>query len=171
MPSPAQLSETERRQIEAEELAHAQEKQAQEARFLREQAALTYRQEVREALQPRPAWWPWRWTLPVLPLLAGLAYYLAIPKSAPVTDNTWGGISDSELMERCRGEISAQTYAREPDLRFPTPQQAANQFSASPDGKRWDGWAERPDGTRLDFSCNFTAVTGNVNAELIQEEP
>ena len=104
-------------------------------------------------------------------LLAGLAYYLAIPKSAPVTDNTWGGISDSGLMERCRGEISAQTYAREPDLRFPTPQQAANQFSASPDGKRWDGWAERPDGTRLDFSCNFTAATGNVNAELIQKEP
>ena len=171
MPSPAQLSETERRRIETEELARARTEQEQLAEYQREQAALTYRQEVREALQTRPAWWPWRWALPVLPLLAGLASYFAIPKPAPVADNTWGGISDSQLMERCRGEISAQTYAREPDLRFPTPQQAVNQFSASPDGKRWDGWAQRPDGTRLDFSCNFTAAMNSVNAELIQEEP
>lgn len=171
MPSPAQLNEMERRRIETEELAHAQARQEQLAQQQREQAALSYRQEVRTALQPRPKWWPWRWAFPALPLLAALSYYFAVPKPAPVADNTWGGISDSALMERCRGEISAQTYAREPDLRFPSPQQAANQFSASPDGKRWDGWAERPDGTRLDFSCNFTAATNTVNAELIQEEP
>ncbi|WP_135229457.1 hypothetical protein [Deinococcus fonticola] len=169
--SEAQLSEAQRRRIEAEELAHAQAQQEQLARQQREQAALAYRQEVRAALKPRPAWWPWRWLLPTLPLLAGVLYLLVVPQPPPVTDNTWGGISDSRLMERCRGEVSQQTYAREPDLRFPTPREAQGQFTPSPDGKRWDGWAARPDGTHLDFSCTYTAATDTVNAEPLQEEP
>lgn len=175
MPPPAQLSEQERRQIEAEELKLAQATQQKRALEQREQAALNYRQEVRAALhselRPRPRWWPLRWLLPVLPLLAGVAYYFSTPKPVPVTDNTWGGISDSDLMERCRGEISRQTYAREPDLRFPAPQEAQGQFSASPDGKRWDGWAARPDGTKLEFACSYTAADHSVTAEPIQEEP
>lgn len=171
MPTPAQLSEAERRQIEAEELALARATQQFGAEQQRLQAANAYRQEVRAALKPRPWWWVLRWLLPVLPLAAGLTYYFAIPHAPPVLDNTWGGISDSQLMERCRGEISSQTYEREPDLRFPTPQEAATQFSANADGKRWDGWAARPDGSRLAFACNFTTATGTVNAELIEENP
>ena len=161
----------ERRQIEIEELARAQAEQERRTQAQREQAALKYRQEIRRALQPRPGWWPLHWFFPVLPLLAGVAYYFVTPELPPVTDNTWGGIGDSALMERCRGEISRQTYPQEPDLRFPSPQEAQGQVSARPDGKRWDGWAARPDGTRLEFACSFTSADDSVKAELIQDEP
>lgn len=168
MPNPAQLSEAQRRQIEAEELALAQAAAEQAAFQNRRRAAQLYRQEVREALRPRQWWWPVRWLLPFLPLIAGVAVYFGRPQPQPVTDNTWGGISDSGLMERCRAEVSAQMYGHEPDLRFPTPQEAASQFSANADGKRWDGWAERPDGSHLDFACNFAAADGSVQAEVIR---
>lgn len=171
MPTPAQLDEAQRRRIEAEELAQAQAEQARQAEMRTLLAAQQYRQEVRQALRPRPAWWPLRWLLPGLLVLAAAVSYLAVPRPSPVADNTWGGISDSGLMERCRGEVSRQTYGREADLRFPAPQEAQSQFSADADGKRWDGWAQRPDGSRLEFSCSFTAATGTVNAELIQENP
>ncbi len=170
-PRPTQLSDAQRRQIEAEELARAEALAAEQAEALRLREAGSYRQEVREALTPRPRWWRWAALgglalVPVLALLAALW-----PRPAPVTDNTWGGISDSSLMERCRAAVSGQTYGQESDLRFPAPRETAGQLTASADGKRWDGWAARPDGSHLDFSCSYAAASGEITAQLIQENP
>lgn len=164
-PDGSPLSAAELRQIEAEELALAQVREAKTAEAQRLLAAQAYRQEVREALKPRPMWWRWRGLLGLVPLLVLGAAYLW-PKPAALTDNAWGGISDSALMERCRAEVSAQT-AQEPDLRFPAPREAAGQLTANADGKRWDGWAARPDGSHLDFSCSYAAADGEVTAQLM----
>lgn len=165
-PDSSALSADQQRQIEAEELALAQARAARTAEAQRLLAAQAYRQEVREALKPRPAWWRWRGLLGLLPMLV-LGAASLWPRPPALTDSAWGGISDSALMERCRAEVSAQTYAQEPDLRFPTPREAAGQLTANADGKRWDGWAARPDGSHLDFSCSYAAADGEVTAQLM----
>ncbi len=174
MPTPAQfnrLGEAQRRQIEAEELALAQAQAALQAEQERLLAAQHYRQELREVLKPRPAWWRWRWLLPALPLLLAGGFSVLRPAPPAWTDDSWGGIRSSDLLERCRDEVSARTYGHEPDLHFPDAQEAATQITRSADGKRWDGWAARPDGSHLDFSCSYAAADGSVSAELIQEAP
>lgn len=170
MPGPPHLSPAQQRQIEAEELALAQAAATLEAEQQRLLAAEHYRQEVRAALTPRPVWRRWLWLLPFVAALVGAAALLWF-RPAPVADDSWGGIRSSDLMERCRAQVSAQTYGHEPDLRFPSPQEAAGQLSSDADGKRWDGWAARPDGSHLDFSCSYAAGSGDVTVQLIQENP
>lgn len=174
MPAPPEsgkLSRAQRRQIEAEELARAEMLAAQQAEALRLREAESYRRAVRAALRPRPRWQRWA-VAPVLALVPLLALVTALwPRPVPLTDNVWGGISDSRLMERCRAAVSGQTYGQESDLRFPAPREAADQLTASPDGKRWDGWAARPDGSHLEFSCSYAASSGDVTLQLIQENP
>lgn len=159
------LSEEEMRRIEAEELAAARAVAEAEERARHRLAEHAYRREVRTALRPRPWWFAVRWLLPFVPVVAGVA--LLRPAPTP-TDDTSGGIATSALMERCQDEVRRQ-LARE-DLTFPDPGEAAGQFSADADGKRWNGWAQAGSGPRTDFSCAFTAADGSVEATLIQQE-
>ena len=159
------LSEEEMRRIEAEELAVARTRQEAEERARHRLAEHAYRQEVRTALRPRPWWFPVRWLLPFVPVLAGVALLRPAP-AAP--DDTSGGIADSALMERCQAEVRSQLAGE--DLAFPDVREAAGQFSADADGKRWNGWTQAPDRPRTDFSCSFTAADGSVEAMLIQED-
>lgn len=159
------LSDEEMRRIEAEELAAAGARQERGDRARHGLALHAYRQEVRAALRPRPWWWPLRWLLPALPVVVA-AFLLRPAPAAP--DDASGGITTSALTERCRAEVGSR-LARG-DLGFPGPREAAGQVSANADGKRWDGWVEVPGDARTDFSCQFTAADGSVEAELIQEE-
>lgn len=159
------LSDGERRRIEAEELAAARALQEREERARHQLALHAYRQEIRAGLRPRAWWGPLRWLPPFVPVLLALLFLRPAP-AAP--DDTSGGIANSALMDRCRAEVSARLG--QAGLRFPNAREAAGQFSANADGKRWDGWVALPDGTRTDFSCSFTAADGSVEAELIQEE-
>lgn len=172
MSNPVRLSEEEMRRIEAEELAALKAVQEREAQAQRRMAAHAYREEVRAALRPRPLWWPLRWLLPFLPVIA-VALWLALrPAPLTVQDNTWGGISDSALMNRCETAVTARLQLQPDGLAFPNLQDSAGQFTASPDGKRWDGWAVRPQNTAktIDFSCTYTAADQSLQVELIQED-
>ena len=160
------LSDEEMRRIEAEEVAAARALQEQEERARHRLALHSYRREVRVALRPRAWWWPVRWLLPFIPVLAGAGLFLRPAPAVP--DDTSGGVANSALMERCRAEVG--TRLGQEGLRFPEPREAVGQFSANTDGKRWDGWVGTPDGTRTDFSCSFTVADGSVALELIQEE-
>lgn len=158
------LSHEEMRRIEREEVEAARALQEQRERERRGRALHAYRQEVRTSLRRRPS--PW-WLLPLIGGAVGLAMALALRSPAP-PDDTSGGISNSALMERCRQEVGARLGPGE--LRFPGARQAAGQFSAGVEGKRWDGWAQVPGGPRTEFGCSFTPADGSVHVELFQED-
>ncbi|BDP40596.1 hypothetical protein DAETH_05650 [Deinococcus aetherius] len=161
------LSDEERRRIETEELAAARALEEREERARHQLARHAYRREVRAALRPpkSPWWLPVRWALPFLPVIAAVVFLRPVPA---VNDDTTGGISNSALMDRCRAEVGARLG--QADLRYPEGREAAGQFSASADGKRWDGWVSWPGHGPTDFSCSFTAADGTVQVELIQED-
>lgn len=161
------MTEEEMRRIEAEELAALKAVQEREAEAERTLAAQQYRQEIRAALRPRPFWWPVRWVLPFIPVIGLVLFFTLRPAPPAVQDNTWGGISDSKLMEWCEAEVTARLPMQ--TLHFPSLADAAGQFTASPDGKRWDGWTQSVSGKR-DFSCTFTAAEGSLQVELMQED-
>ncbi|MDB5044217.1 MAG: hypothetical protein JWQ08_267 [Deinococcus sp.] len=170
------LSNEDRQRIEAEEVAAAEALAQSTARVHHQKAVQAYREEVRAQLRPRPApwWWSLRWALPALPVIAVtfLLFPNLVSNKAP-TDDTAGGIANSALMNRCQAEISGQllqsgsTVQLSSDLAFPSWQEAAEQFSANADGKRWDGWV-RQGSARTDFSCSFTLADQSVIAQLIQ---
>ncbi|EYB68656.1 hypothetical protein DEIPH_ctg018orf0051 [Deinococcus phoenicis] len=162
------LSDEEMRRIEEEELAAARALQVQQERARHQLALHAYRQEVRSVLQPPKApWWrPGLWLLPVLVVLAGV---ILLRPSPAGSDDASGGITASALMDRCQAEVGAQLGL--PELRFPSPREAAGQMSANADGKRWDGWVTAQDRTRTDFSCRFTAADSSVQVELLEETP
>ena len=163
------LSEDDRRRIEAEEVQAAQAEAGRAAALRRERLAGTYRREVREALRPRPWWWPARWAFLFVPL--GAAAGLWLRPQVPPADDALGGVRTSALVEQCSEEVARLTYGREADLRFPSPREVGDSVQADADGKRWEGWASRPDGSRLTFACTYTAADRSVRADLLEERP
>lgn len=174
------LSEEERRQIQLEEVATARAALAQRQELQRRSARQRYRREVRAALYPRA-----RLALAAgctLVLVGGVA--VSLLRSAPhPRDDTSGGVATSRLMERCEADLQAKVGGAV--LHFPALGQTDGQISASPDGKRWDGFFTQDTGNRdagtqdtgtqqgggppvqTDFSCVYTLATDEIGTELI----
>jgi hypothetical protein len=167
------LTEEERRQIQAEELAAVRAAQALRQEGRREVARQAYRREVRSVLNPRA-----RLMVAALCTLLLLAGVLVAIRSSrpdvPGRDDTSGGIATSALMQRCQTELEGkigQSQLNQGQLHFPAQEQADAQITASPDGKRWDGSflqnASGAEATQTDFSCIYTTATDEISTELI----
>ncbi|WP_424949584.1 hypothetical protein [Deinococcus sp.] len=160
------LGDEERQQIQREELAAAKAMQTRRQERRRLGARNAYRREVRHTLNPRV-----RLALTGLGTLALLAALGAalLPARQEAPDDTSGGIATSSLMERCEADLRAR--ALQAVLRFPSRGEAAPQFSASPDGKRWDGSFSQAgqggEAVQTEFSCIYTIATDQTSVELI----
>ncbi|WP_221089366.1 hypothetical protein [Deinococcus aquaedulcis] len=163
------LSEEDRRRIEAEELAALQVGEAAQQRAQRRLAEAAYRREVRAALRPRPVWWPLRWALPFVPVVA-LAVWLALRPATPLPGtDVAGGISAAGLLTRCRAPLAAALGQVPEALHLPTATEAATQMAASPDGRTWNGRVPGPGGAPVDLVCTYTAADDSVSVTVLEE--
>jgi hypothetical protein len=164
------LSEDDKNRIRLEEERKMQARTEALERAARTKASLEYRKQIRSTLTSRRGHIFW-WTIPIL-VLAGIGAYFLIRPSTPerssVTDGI-GGIRDAPLIARCQDQVRARL--NDPQAAFPTPEESANQISASSDGKRWDAWVicpRLPAPNRLEFSCRYTPQTDSLELEIIR---
>ena len=155
------LSDDDKARIRLEEETAALARLERQARPRRARARRAYRARVRGQLRPFNPFWL---LLGALALAAGVGVW-AWPRAA-LPDDASGGIANSLFTLRCAQELRAQL--QDPDLHLPSPREAATQMTASPDGKRWDGWADGPTG-RTDFSCEYTPATDSITLEVISQ--
>ncbi len=159
------LSDQERQQIQREEVASVRALQEEQRARRRQQAQDAYRRQVRATLNPRARNLLAGVTTGLLLLAVALA---VLGGGQTVPDDTSGGIATSSLMENCEANLRATVGG---DLSFPSRREAAQDISASPDGKRWDGaFTYTPAGeapVRTEFSCIYTIATTETTTELI----
>ncbi len=157
------LSEDEKHAIRAQEEAVARRAIARAWQRRRRRARAAYRARVRSELRLRGSAF---WLILTALLVAGFLAARPLLGAHAIPDDTSGGIANSLLALRCRQELRAQR--QDTDLSFPTPGEAAAQMTASPDGKRWDGWAQGAGG-RTEFSCGYTPATDQINLKIITQ--
>jgi hypothetical protein len=164
------LSDEDKHRIEAEERAKLEAARALEAEEMRLKALEQYRSEVKTALnRPRK---PSR-----LLLLAGFILLSSIavvgslvllqPRASPGFDDFSGGIATTALVQRCQEDVQSRIGS----ATFPASDEITTQISSDADGKRWDGWVVPTGGNsddRVEFSCQFSRVTGSLRSEIIQ---
>jgi hypothetical protein len=101
------------------------------------------------------------WVL--VPIAAALLWWLFSPR-ASLSEDTNGGLSHASLVERCRERLVLELGS---GFGLPTTEEINNQITSSSEEKRWDGWVVNQN-VRLEFSCQYTAVSDTVVLEMIR---
>ncbi len=164
------LDDQEKERIRLEEQAKflATQEIAQEQE--RSRAAAEYRAEVRAELHGKRNKKFLLWL--ILPSLLALgAWGFWHRQTNPENTNNlngWGGIQNNNLVARCQDAIRIKR--NDYGMQFPNTDMDA-QITATPDGKRWDGFLINPNSSppnRIDFSCSYTPQNNQLNLELIK---
>lgn len=167
------LDDDTKNRIRTEEEAKAAQRAALEAEAEKTRLAREYRQQIaaelagRRSRRNRALGW-----IGGIVALAGIGTGVFILRGSspnPVSDDGFGGIRTSDLIERCKNDVRGKLGDGQAE--FPTDAEARDQISASSDGKRWDGWAIcplLPGRPRVDFSCSYTPLSDTTSLEIIK---